>query len=472
MPQVLDIEQAVLLLEIEPPFDKRDVQLARRRLAKRWHPDIAPPGRQLEHERHLKAINEAADQLEQLAEDSRGGRVTQNAVKVSAAAARSAAPRRARARTRRSSAARAETPTARSTTRSPRACPTTRSSTATRAASPIPSGASAASTGIYFTGDGDDVQQWARVAFHVGIRTVPAGRCSSSTSRSPTRRRARAALHDRRPARARRGRLPARGAAPRLRARRRARQHAVLRLMTLAFWQAGDSAPRPRRARLDPRRARPAGAAPLRRADLRGHGRAVAGGRGRRARDRARPRPTPPRGSAWGGCGCAASTARARARRSSARARSGRREQGLLDLALVGQPARRRRRRGHRVRAGDAARRGLRGRVGALRARAGAHRSRVGLPRGVRAALALADDPEVRELRDQVARMVPRELRAANRRRAAEMVLSVRAGVDRRARRAGARDLGAGRSRRALLRGFLSGPRSARPRSCAWRASP
>ena len=74
MPQVLDIEQAILLLEIEPPFGKRDIQLARRRLAKVWHPDIAPPGRQLEHERHLKAINEAADQLERLAEDSRGGR--------------------------------------------------------------------------------------------------------------------------------------------------------------------------------------------------------------------------------------------------------------------------------------------------------------------------------------------------------------------------------------------------------------
>src|SRR3712207_2681686 len=88
MPQVLDIEQAVLLLEIDPPFDKRDIQLARRRQAKRWHPDIAPPGKQLQHERHLKAINEAADQLERLAEESRGGRVTRNAVKVSAAAAR------------------------------------------------------------------------------------------------------------------------------------------------------------------------------------------------------------------------------------------------------------------------------------------------------------------------------------------------------------------------------------------------
>ena len=29
--------------------------------------------------------------------------------------------------------------------------------------------------GIYFTGDGDDIQQWARVSFQVGVRTVPAG---------------------------------------------------------------------------------------------------------------------------------------------------------------------------------------------------------------------------------------------------------------------------------------------------------
>src|SRR5215468_4861630 len=88
MPRILDVEQALLLLELEPPFDQRAVQLARRRMAKRWHPDIAPPGRQHEHERHLKAINEAADQLEQIAEESRGGKVSRNAVKVSAAAAR------------------------------------------------------------------------------------------------------------------------------------------------------------------------------------------------------------------------------------------------------------------------------------------------------------------------------------------------------------------------------------------------
>src|ERR1700721_1358740 len=85
---VLDIEQHMLLLELEPPFDKRAVQLARRRMAKRWHPDVAPQGRQFEHERHLKAINEAADQLERLAEGSRGGSVSRNAVRASAQAAR------------------------------------------------------------------------------------------------------------------------------------------------------------------------------------------------------------------------------------------------------------------------------------------------------------------------------------------------------------------------------------------------
>src|SRR5258708_6169832 len=90
MPRILDVEQSLLLLELKAPFDQRSVQLARRRMAKRWHPDIAPPGRRHEHERHLQAINEAADQLEQLAESSRGGSVSANAVRASAAATRKA----------------------------------------------------------------------------------------------------------------------------------------------------------------------------------------------------------------------------------------------------------------------------------------------------------------------------------------------------------------------------------------------
>src|SRR4051812_18152814 len=175
MPQVLDIEQAVLLLEIEPPFDKRDVQLARRRLAKQWHPDIAPPGRQHEHERHLKAINEAADQLAQLAEESRGGRVSRNAVKVSAAAARKRrAEEGARAyadeQRRRADAADRQK-------HDPFASRVPDHSVVHRYARCLsyPEWGVGSVQGIYFTGDGDDVQQWARVSFQVGIRTVPAG---------------------------------------------------------------------------------------------------------------------------------------------------------------------------------------------------------------------------------------------------------------------------------------------------------
>ena len=187
VPQFLDIEQSVLLLELEPPFDKRAVQLARRRMAKRWHPDIAPPGRQHEHERHLKAINEAADQLERLAEDSRGGKVSRNAVKVSAAGRAQGARRGGAARTTRPSSAPARTPpTARSTTRSPRACPTTRSCTATRAACPIPSGASAASTASTSPATATTSSSGRASPSRSACARCRRARCSSSTSRSPT----------------------------------------------------------------------------------------------------------------------------------------------------------------------------------------------------------------------------------------------------------------------------------------------
>ena len=331
MPQVLDIEQIVLLLELEPPFDKRDIQLARRRLAKQWHPDIAPPGRQHEHERHLKAINEAADQLVASSPRSRAAGASPRTRSRSAPPPRaSAAPRRARAPTPRSSASARRTPTARSTTRSPRACPTTRSCTATRAACRIPSGASAACNGIYFTGDGDDVQQWARVSFQPGIRTVPAGSLQFVDFSKPdpgaerVQRFMTAAKH-----------ALAEGdfklAARRLVFARDAEpaNTQVLRLMTLAFWQAGDYSAAGRvGARLDPGRARAPGAVPLRGADLRGHGRAVAGRRRGRARDGRGARATPRPGSGWAGCGCGCSIARARARRSSARARPGRPSRG------------------------------------------------------------------------------------------------------------------------------------------------
>src|SRR5688500_18639234 len=175
VPAVVDIEQAVLLLEIEPPFDKRDIQLARRRLAKQWHPDIAPPGKQLQHERHLKAVNEAADQLERLAEESRGGKVTRNAVKVSAAAARKRrAEEGARAyadeQRRRAQAADQQR-------HDPFGSRVPDHSVVHRYARCLsyPEWGVGSVNGIYFTGDGDDIQQWARVSFNQGIRTVTAG---------------------------------------------------------------------------------------------------------------------------------------------------------------------------------------------------------------------------------------------------------------------------------------------------------
>src|SRR3954452_14430567 len=175
MPQVLDLEQAMLLLELEPPFDKRAVQLARRRQAKLWHPDIAPPGRQHEHERHLKAINEAADMLESIAESSRGGRVSANAVKVSAAAARK---RRAEEGARAYEAEQRARAAAKDREQhDPFGERTPDHSVVHRYARCLsyPEWGVGSVTGIYFSGEGDHVQQWARVKFQVGVRTVPAG---------------------------------------------------------------------------------------------------------------------------------------------------------------------------------------------------------------------------------------------------------------------------------------------------------
>jgi tetratricopeptide (TPR) repeat protein len=259
VPQVLDIEQALLLLELEPPFEKRDVQLARRRQAKVWHPDLAPPGKQIEHERHLKAINEAADQLESLAAGSRGGRVSRNAVKVSAAAARAAraeAGRKAYEEEQRQRAADADR-----AKYDPFGSRVPDHSVVHRYARCLsyPEWGVGEVAGIYFTGSGDDVQQWARVRFQPGVRTVPAGSLQFVDFSTPdpgherVQRFVTAAQH-----------AMAEGdyqlAAQRLIYARDAEPSntSVLRLLTLAFWQAGDLAAAGRSvrdwARHDPQR--------------------------------------------------------------------------------------------------------------------------------------------------------------------------------------------------------------------------
>jgi tetratricopeptide (TPR) repeat protein len=241
MARILDVEQALLLLELDAPFDQREVQLARRRMAKRWHPDIAPPGRQHEHQRHLQAINEAADQLAELAETSRGGRVSRNAVKVSAAAARKAraeAGRRAYEEEQRRRAAEEER-----AKHDPFGSRVPDHSVVHRYARCLsyPEWGVGTVTGIYFSGEDDDAQQWARMTFAIGIRTVPAGSLQFVDFSKPdpaadrVQRFMTAAQH-----------ALAEGnaelAAQRLVYARDAEpaNPIVLRLLTAAFWQAGN----------------------------------------------------------------------------------------------------------------------------------------------------------------------------------------------------------------------------------------
>lgn len=243
MAGILDVEQALLLLEIEPPFDQRAVQLARRRMAKVWHPDIAPPGKQHEHERHLKAINEAADQLETLAEQSRNGRVSRTAVKVSAAAARKAREEEGRRNYEAEQRARAEAADQRRN--DPFGDRTPDHSVVHRYARCLsyPEWGVGSVTGIYFTGGGDDIQQWARVKFQLGVRTVPAGSLQfvDFSKPDPGAERvqrfmtaAQHAMHEGDYPLAAQRLIYARDAEP--------QNTAVLRLLTLAFWQSGDLA--------------------------------------------------------------------------------------------------------------------------------------------------------------------------------------------------------------------------------------
>jgi tetratricopeptide (TPR) repeat protein len=243
MATVFDLEQAMALLELEPPFDARDVQLARRRMAKRWHPDIAPPGKQHEHQRHLQAINDMADELERLAEGSRGGKISRNAARASAAATRQARAeegQRAYEAEQRARAAAAER-----THHDPFGSRVPDHSVVHRYARCLsyPEWGVGSVTGIYFTGDGDDVRQWARVLFSQGIRTVPAGSLSFvdfSTPDAAADRVARFmtaaqnALSDGDYALAAQRLIYARDADP--------TNVPVLRMMTLAFWQADNLA--------------------------------------------------------------------------------------------------------------------------------------------------------------------------------------------------------------------------------------
>jgi tetratricopeptide (TPR) repeat protein len=241
MARILDVEQALLLLELAPPFDQRKVQLARRQMAKRWHPDVAPPGRRHEHERHLQAINEAADQLEQLAESSRGGRVSSSAVRASAAATRKA--REEAGRRAYEAEQRARQNAAEQAKHDPFGSRVPDHSVVHRYARCVsyPEWGVGTVSGIYFSGEGEEVQQWARVLFAVGVRTVPAGSLQfvDFSKPDPAADRvqrfmtaAQHALAEGNAELAAQRLIYARDAEP--------ANPMVLRLLTAAFWQAGN----------------------------------------------------------------------------------------------------------------------------------------------------------------------------------------------------------------------------------------
>ena len=274
---------------------------------------------------------------------------------VRATPSRSAPPRRASARAEEGARAyeaeqraRAHAEDRKQTTRSARASPTTRSCTATRAASPTPSGASARVTGIYFSGEGDDVAAVGAREVPAGVRTVPAGSLQFVDFSKPdpaadrVQRFMTAAQH-----------AMAEGdyelAAQRLVYARDAepRNPAVLRLMTVAFWQAGNlAAAGARRARLGARRGRPSDAAPLRRAHLRGHGRARARREAAQRGDRARAQATRRPGSALGRLRLRLERPRGRAGGAGARARARADGRGPARPRAVPPARRRRGRRG------------------------------------------------------------------------------------------------------------------------------
>jgi tetratricopeptide (TPR) repeat protein len=268
--------------------------------------------------------------------------------------------------------------------------------------------------GIYFTGEGDDIQQWARVSFQIGVRTVPAGSLQFVDFHKPDpgaervqrfMTAAKHALAEGEFQLAARRLVYARDAEP--------RNTAVLRLLALAYWQAGDHAAAARAVR-DWIREEPTRPAPHRTAariyeDLGSISQAID----------ATVRETelaPGDASAWERLGRLRLRAfdRAGARAALETARSIEpSEQGLLDLALVahllGDV-------GAEVTACEQATR-LAPRSAAAwaaYAHALARTDRMSDCLGAcERALELADDPEVRDLRDQVLAAAPRELDAA-----------------------------------------------------------
>jgi tetratricopeptide (TPR) repeat protein len=238
---ILDIQQLSLLLELEAPFGLDEVHQARKTMAKRWHPDIAPPGKRQAHEDHLKVLNQAADELESLLESMPQGSLSANALQASAEAARK---RRAEEGRRAYEQQQAEAAMNKDREKhDPFHSQLPDHSVVYRYArcNAYPEWGVGSILGIYFTGAGDTMLQWARVDFEIGVRTVPAGTLDFVEFGKPddSRERARRFLISAEHAMAE-GDYDL--AAERLIFARDADEQdpTIHRLMTVAFWQAGN----------------------------------------------------------------------------------------------------------------------------------------------------------------------------------------------------------------------------------------
>jgi tetratricopeptide (TPR) repeat protein len=157
------IDQAVELLELSPPCDLRAIQLARRRMAKRWHPDRAAADQRIVHERQMKSVNSAADLLQMRVEAD--GPITAVDVKVSAAVYRET---QAEAGRRAYEAQERQAPGRRAGTQAERSIVYRYVRSAT-----YPEWGVGSVVDVRFTGEGDDIQRWARVEFATGTFTLP-----------------------------------------------------------------------------------------------------------------------------------------------------------------------------------------------------------------------------------------------------------------------------------------------------------
>lgn len=159
----MNIDQAVQLLELKLPADLRSIQLARRTMAKRWHPDRAAPSQRHVHDRQMKSINSAADLLETRVNDA--GPITTVDVRVSADVFRR---QQREAGERAYEAAQQEPKTRRAGTSAERSIVYRY----VRSAS-FPEWGVGTIVDVRFSGEGDEMQRWAQVQFGGGVHLLP-----------------------------------------------------------------------------------------------------------------------------------------------------------------------------------------------------------------------------------------------------------------------------------------------------------